>query len=103
MMEAADEVLSRTEVRAGLAADRGVDLGEQGGGNLHVVDAAHVDGGEKAGHIAEDAAAEGEEQGTAIGTGFGELDGKLFDAGEALVLFPGGHEEDSGSVLFREA
>ena len=101
MVEAADEIFSGGEVDAGLAADGGVDLGEEGGGDLHVADAAHVDGGEEAGDVADDAAAEGEEERVAVGSGAGELLGEGFDAGEALVALAAGEEEDGGcaSVL----
>ena len=68
-MEAADEVFAGGEVDAGLAADGGVDLGEESGGDLDVADAAHVDGGEEAGDVADDAAAEGEEERVAVGSG----------------------------------
>jgi hypothetical protein len=62
MMEAADEIFSGGEVHAGFSADGGVDLREKSGWDLHVADAAHVDGGEKAGDVAEDAATEGEKE-----------------------------------------
>lgn len=99
VVEAADEVLAHLEVGAGLAADGGVDLGEQRGGELHITDAAHVDGGEEAGEVAEDAAAEGEQDGVAIGTGEGQLVGKGLDAGEALVGFAGPEKEHGGASV----
>ena len=43
----------------GLAAERGVDLRQQRGGNLDDRNAAHENGGEKTGHVADNAAAEG--------------------------------------------
>ena len=85
VVEAADEVFSGDEVDAGFAADGGVDLGEEGGGDLHVADAAHVDGGEEAGDVADDSATEGEEERVAVGSGGGELLGEGFDAADALV------------------
>ena len=100
MVEAADEIFSGGEVDAGLAADGGVDLSEEGGGDLHVADAAHVDGGEEAGDVADDSAAEGDEEGVAVGSGEGELLGEGFDAGEALVALAAGEEEDCRSVVF---
>ena len=69
---------------------------------MHVADAAHVDGGEEAGDVADDAATEGEEDGVAVGAGVGELLGEGFDAGEALVAFAGGEEEDGGCVFVWE-
>ena len=57
-MERADEVLPRGGVHARLAADRGVDHGEQRGGALHDGHAAHERRGDEAREIADDAAAE---------------------------------------------
>ncbi len=95
-MEGADEVLAGEEVDAGLAAEGGVDLGEQRGGQADVADAAHVDGGEEAGDVADDAAAEGEQDGVAVGPGEGKLLGEGLDGGEALVRFAGGEKEHGG-------
>ena len=99
MVEAADEVFAGDEVDAGLAADRGVDLREERGRNLDVADAAHVDGGEEAGDVADDAATEGEEERVAVGAGGGELLGEGFDAAQALVRFAAGQEEDGWAIL----
>ena len=93
VVEAADEVLAGEEVDAGLAAEGRVDLGEEGGGQADVADAAHVDGGEEAGGVADDAASEGEKDGVAVGTGEDELLGEGFDRGEAFVAFAGGEEQ----------
>ncbi len=71
MVEGADEVFSGEEVDAGFAADGGVDLGEEGGGDLDVTDSAHVDGGEEAGDVADDAATEGDEECVAVCSGEG--------------------------------
>ena len=57
-MEGADEVLAVARIDAGLAADRGIDLGQQRGRDLHEAHAAPHDRGGKAGEIADDAAAE---------------------------------------------
>jgi hypothetical protein len=93
-VEAADEIFSCCEVDAGFAADGGVDLREQCGGDLHVADAAHVDGGEEAGDIADDAATEGEEESVAVGSGGAELLREGFDAAHALVALARGVKED---------
>ncbi len=58
LVEGADQVLAARRIDRGLAADRGVDLGQQGGRDLHEVDAALVDRGREAGEIADHAAAE---------------------------------------------
>ncbi len=101
-MEAAEEVFAVGEVDACLSAYGGVDLGEQGGGHLDVVDAAHVDGGEKAACVAEDAAAESEEQCAAISAKLMHLSCEGFDGGEALESFAGGQEEDRRGGARRE-
>src|SRR5262249_37141403 len=45
LMEGAGEILAVARVDAGLAADRGVDLRQQGGGHLHDMQAAWTDPG----------------------------------------------------------
>ncbi len=57
-MERADEILAVHGIDCGLAADGGVDLGKQAGGNLHIVETAPHEGGGKTGEIADDPAAE---------------------------------------------
>ena len=57
-MEGADQILALPRVDAGLAADRGIHLGQQRGGHLHDADAAPQDAGGEAGQIADHAAAE---------------------------------------------
>ena len=58
LVEGTDEVLALGEVHCGLAADRGVDLGEQRGRHLHERDAAVVHGGREPDGVADDAAPE---------------------------------------------
>ena len=58
LVERADQVLALGEVDRGLAADGGVDLGEQRGRGLHDRDAAVVHGGGEAGGVADHAATE---------------------------------------------
>ena len=96
VVEGADEVFTSEEVDAGLAADGGVYLREQGGGELDVTDTAHVNGGEEAGDVADDSATEGEEEGVAVGSGEGELLGEGLDGSHAFVGLAGGVEEDYG-------
>src|SRR5579864_8853083 len=99
MVEASDEIFSRGKIDSGFAADRGVDLREECRRDLHVANAAHIDGGEEAGDVAEDSATEGEEQPIAVGSGAGELFGERFDAGEALMTFTARKEENSWRFL----
>ena len=102
-MEGADEVLAGEEVDAGLAAEGRVHLGEQRGGQADVADAAHVDGGEESGDVADDAAAEGEQDGVAVGPGEGKLLGEGLDRGKALVRFARGEKEHGGLMGRRKA
>jgi len=66
LIERADQILAARMIDAGLAADRGVDLREQRGRNLHVADAALIAGGRKACDIADHAPAQGEHGGVAV-------------------------------------
>lgn len=61
LMEGADEVLGAADVDGGLAADGGVHHGEERGGELEAADAAEGGGGCEAREVADDAAAEGDE------------------------------------------
>ena len=60
-MEGSNQVFAAQQIDAGFAADGGVHLREQGGGNLDDRDAAHEDGGQKAADVAADTAAEGDD------------------------------------------
>ena len=62
MVETADQVLAGLEIDAGFAADRRIDLGEQGRGYLNVIDSTHKDGGEEASDVADDPPAKGNEE-----------------------------------------
>ena len=65
-MKAADQVLAVRGVDAGLAAHRAVDLGEERGRQLNHPDAAPDDAGREAGEIADDAAAERQDDVAAV-------------------------------------
>ena len=62
LVERPGEVLAERQVDARLAADRGVDLGEQGGRDLDDGAAAQVCGGGEAREVADDAAAERDDE-----------------------------------------
>ncbi len=66
LMEGADKVLAVPGVDAGLAADGGVHLGEQRRRDLHQADAALQDAGGESGKVADDAAAERDDDIAAI-------------------------------------
>ena len=94
LVEAADQVLAADEVHAGLAADRGVHLGEQGGRDLEHGNAAHEDGGQEAGHVVDDAAAESDHHARAVGAALHHLLGKLLHGRQALLVFAAGKGEE---------
>ena len=62
-MEGPDHVLARRMIDGRLSADRGIDLRQQGRGNLDERRAALKAGRRKAGHVANNAAAQGHERG----------------------------------------
>ena len=68
-MEGADQVLAVRRVDAGLAADRGIDLRQQRRRDLHEVHAAPGDRGGEAGEVADDAAAERDDEVAALEPG----------------------------------
>ena len=82
LVEGADQVLAVRRVDAGLAADRRVDLRQQRRRHLHEIDAAAHAGRGKAGEIADDAAAERDDQIAALDA---RVDDRLADAVEAGV------------------
>src|SRR5690606_17326181 len=61
LVEGADEILAGLDIDPGLAADRAVDLGEQGGRDLDEMAAALDDRRGEAGQVADHAAAEGKD------------------------------------------
>src|SRR2546428_359159 len=69
LVEGADQVLRRRVVDRGLAADRGVHLGEHRRGKLDEVDAAHVGRRDEPGDVAHGSPAEGEHRGGAVEPG----------------------------------
>ena len=87
LMEAADQVLAADQIDAGLAADGGIHLRQQRGGDLHYRDAAHEDRGEKSAHVVDDAAAEGDHHAGAVGAELHHLLGELLQGREALLFF----------------
>ena len=84
-MERPDEVLGRPEVDAGLAADAAVHLGQQRGRDLHEVQAPRVRGGGEAGHVAQDAAAQGDDDRAPVG---GVVVERLIEALHGRQRFP---------------
>jgi len=94
LVEAADEVFAGEEIDAGFAANGGVDLAEEGGGDLEDGDAAEEDGGEETGDVGNDAAAEADDEAGAVGAVSHHLFGEGFDLAEAFFVFAAGEEQD---------
>ena len=93
-MEGAEQILAFGEVDPGFAADGGVHLRQKGGGNLHDVNAAHVNGCEEAGDVADNAATEGDNGGLAVGAAAHQLGGEVADGFERLGALAVGHFDD---------
>ena len=89
LVKGADQVLAARMVDAGLATDRRIHHGQQGGGHLHHGDAPQPGGGGETGHVADDAAAEGHDQRTALQ--FGRKGGVMDqgDGGRCFLIFAG--------------
>jgi hypothetical protein len=68
-VEGADQVLAVRRVDAGLAADRGIDLRQQGGGDLHEAHAAAHGRRREARQVPDDAAAERHHEVAALDAG----------------------------------
>ena len=62
LMEGTDQILATRGVNRRLAADRGIDLGQQGGRDLDEVDATHIERSRQPGQIADNPATEREDQ-----------------------------------------
>jgi hypothetical protein len=58
LVKGADKVLPAAEVHARLSADAGINLGEEGCGNLHEIHASEERGSSEPGHVTDDPAAE---------------------------------------------
>lgn len=93
LVKRADHVFAERVVDAGFAAHGGIDLAEQGGGDLDEGDAALVGGGGKTGQIADYAAAEGEDGGVAVGMVLQQAGVDLLEGFAVFVLFAVGQDD----------
>ena len=69
LVKGPDQVLGPGMIDGGLAADRGVDLGQDRGRQRDEVHPAHVGGGDESGHVADRPTTETEDGGGAIEAG----------------------------------
>ncbi len=83
-MKCSDQVLAVPGIDRGLAADRGVDLRQQGGRHLHVIEPAAHDSSGKPGEIADHAPAERHDQVAALDAGGDQRFTDSLEHGEAL-------------------
>ena len=62
LIKAAHKVFALGNINGCFAADGGIRLRQQGGGNLHIVDAAQIRGSRKARQVTDNAAAQGNDE-----------------------------------------
>ena len=98
LIERADQVLAERMIDADLAADGAVDLREQRRRHVNERDAPQVGGRGEAGHVADDAAAEGDERGRAIGVRANERVVDADDRRQLLVTLAVGDEDRLGAL-----
>ena len=97
MVEGADQVLAERVIDAHLAADRAVDLREQRGRDLDQPDAAQVRGRDEPRHVADDAAADRDDAGAAIGLQLDQRFVRARDRRELLVALAVGQQDRLGA------
>jgi hypothetical protein len=95
-VEAADQVLAVARIDPGLAADRAVDLREQRGRDLDVVEAAQQDRGGEAGEVADDPAAERDQRRPALDHLRQDLVEQPLEASHALGRLAGRQHDPAG-------
>ena len=93
LVEGADQVLGAGMVDRGLAADRGVHLGEDGRRELDEVEAAHVGGGHEPREVADGSAAERHHGGCPVDSGGEQLVPAPLGDGDRLRAFALGHHD----------
>ena len=95
-MERADQILAAGHVDRRLAADRGIDLGEERGRKLDVADAAQQDCGRESGKIADHAAAQRDQRIAPFQAEFEASRGQPLQMGEGLGLLAGRQHDRIG-------
>ena len=96
-MEGADQVLAVLGIDRGLAADRGIDLRQQRGRHLHVVETAAHHGGREAGEIPDHAAAERDHEIAALDARRDQRLADLLEHRKALGALARRHGHDRGA------
>ena len=93
LIEGAQQILAEVGIDAGLAADRTVHLGEQGGRDLDQGKAAKHDAGGEPGDVADDAAAKRDDRGVAFDAKRQQAIGELAQVLQVLGPFAGGQDD----------
>ncbi len=96
-MEGADQILAVRGIDRGLAADRGIDLRQQRGRHLHVIEAAPHHRRGETGEIADDAAAERDDEIAALDPRRDDGLADLFEHAVALRGFAGRNDRRGSS------
>jgi hypothetical protein len=97
LMEGAEQVLALRRIDPGLAADGGIDLGQQRGRHLDEIDAAAQDRSGKAGEIADHPAPERDDKIVALDLGRDQRFGDPFETGIGLGALAFLHDDPRGS------
>ncbi len=95
-VEGAHRVLGHRQVGGGLAADGGVDHGEQRGGDGDPGDAAHEGGRQEAAGVGDRAAAQGHHQAPPGAAGLEQGHRRPLQLGQGLPLLPVGQQVGDG-------
>ena len=93
-MKCPQQIFSSPQIYTGLAADRGINLGQYCCGNLHQINPAHVEGGEQPGGISHHSATEGNNHGITIGPEPQHFLRECFHGGQFLVRLTVAHFDD---------
>ena len=97
-VEGADQILALARIDRGLAADRGIGLGEQAGRHRDPVAAALEHSGGEAGDVADDAAADRDDMVGAAEPRFEHRVEQRFDRGQRLAALAGRQHEAPGEI-----
>jgi hypothetical protein len=100
-MEGADQVLALGRVDPGLAAHRGIHLGQERGRDLHEAHPTAHQAGRQTGKIADHATAEGHDEAAALQPHLQEALAQARQSGEALGRFAGRQHHRAGMPVKR--
>jgi hypothetical protein len=96
LIEKPDQVLALGRIDRGLAADGGINLAQEGGGNLRKGDAALQDAGRESGKVAHDAAPQRDDQSFAVHFQVQQFAAEFLEPRETLAAFARRHDDRLG-------